>query len=161
MQFAFNSLHTCHKIVGTSFLPKKRFCSSRETSRGIAQVIKSQSRHFCRKKRRLRQPGRLQQESHMSQNPRNAIFAEKKPPAAGGKASTGIIHVIKCKERHFGLENRLLRQPGRPHRADTCHKIPGTSFLQKKSACCSREDLTRQSRCKCIYKMSLNVVKCR
>ena len=69
----------------------------------------------------------------MSQNPRNAIFAEKKPPAAGGKASTGLIHVIKCKERHFGLENRLLRQPGRPHRADTCHKIPGTSFLQKKA----------------------------
>ena len=33
--------------------------------------------------------------------PRNAIFAEKKAPAAAGKISTGLIHSIKSQERHF------------------------------------------------------------
>ena len=50
------------KILGTSFLPRRKApAAARKTSTGLIHVIKFQERHFCRKKRRLRQPGRPQQ----------------------------------------------------------------------------------------------------
>ena len=52
---------------------------------------------------------------------RNAIFAEKKKPAAAGKTSTGLIHDIKSQEHHVRQTKKRLRQSWRPHQA-TIHK---------------------------------------
>ena len=80
----FTKPDTCHKISGTSFLPKKCLRQPRRpqqdinksqkhifgqkkapaaagnTSPCLIHVTKSRERHFCRKKR-LRQPGRFHQ----------------------------------------------------------------------------------------------------
>ena len=85
-----------------------------------------------------------QQASHMSQNLRNVIsakrqapaaagktstelihviksqeriFCQKKAPAAGWKTSTELIHVIKSQERNFCQTKRRLRQLGRPQQS--------------------------------------------
>ena len=46
-----NRCNICHKIFGTSFLPKKKApASAGKTSTELIHVIKSQERPFCRKK---------------------------------------------------------------------------------------------------------------
>ena len=57
-----------------------------------------------------------------------SLLAGKKAPAARKKTSAGLLHVIE---------------------------IPGTSFLPKKSACGTQEDLNRAITC---YESSRNVV---
>ena len=52
----------------------------------------------------------------MSEDLKNVIFSEKKAPAAAGKTSTELIHVIKSQERQFCRKNRP-RQPGRPQQS--------------------------------------------
>ena len=88
----FQKLHVA-KILGAPFLPENT---------------------------RLPQPGRPHQAFNMSENSRNGVFLRKKAPAAAGKTSTGLIHVIKSQERHF---------------------------CRKKGACGSREDLTKPNTC--------------
>ena len=93
-------------------------------------------------------PSTTKPQEHMFQNSRKVIFAKKKLPAAPGKTSTELMHVIKSQERQFCLQKiSACGSREDPNRANTCHKILRTSFLRKKNPCGSREDLNRANTC--------------
>ena len=94
---------------------------------------------------------------YMTENLRNAFFAEQKSPMASRKTSPSLSHAIRYEERPLFVDkNKCLRQPGRPHqpycmltqvwerllcwnniacgscdlltKLITCQKIPGIQF---------------------------------
>ena len=88
------------------FAGKKVPAAAGKTSTKLLYITKYQARRFCRTKKRLRQPGRPQQSYHISKNLRNAIFAEKKAPAAAGK----IIIIPSSGKRGFRQVHRHRRR---------------------------------------------------
>ena len=97
-----------------------------------------------------------------SQNPRNAIFAEKKAPAAAGKTSTKLIHVTKYQERNFCLKICLKKTPAAAWKTSTKLILvvtnPGKPFPAKKKRL---RQPRRPHQTNGVQMMSLNVVRCR
>ena len=103
------------KNLRHAFLAEKK--RLRQPRRPPRTYYTSQHMQFLPKKRRLRQPGRLQQGNTYNRIKGTSFFQEKKAPAAAGKTSTELIHVIKSKERQIGRKKKRLRQRGRPEQS--------------------------------------------
>ena len=142
---------------------------------GLTHVIKSQECHFCRKRGTCGTREDFNRANTCHKIPGMPFLAEKKAPAAAGKTSPSLIHVINSQEVILGWKNGACGSREDLTKPNTRYKISGTSFLPKKKAlaaageistelihviksqkhsfcrkkwaCGSREDLTKRNAC--------------
>ena len=71
--------------------------------------------------------------------PRNAIFAEKKAPAAHKKTSTGLLHVLQITGTSFLPKKRRLRHVRRPQQGYYMFQKTQERHFRRKKAPAARK----------------------
>ena len=107
---------------------KKAPAAAGKTSPSFIHVTKSRERNFFLKKGTCGSWEDLTKPNTCHKISGTAFAATEKLPAAAGKTSTGLIHVIKFQERHFCQKKGACSSQEDPSKPEACHKILGIQF---------------------------------
>ena len=129
----FTKPNTCTKSRECHFVEKKAPAAAGKTSPSLIHVMKFQERHFCRKKGACGSREDFTKPNAYYKTPGALFSPERKAPAAAGKNSPSLMHIIKCGD--IILANQQKRSAcgsqGDFTKLNKCYKSAGMLFLPK------------------------------